>query len=203
LNDNLISRTDNQSASGQINFVNGIEINGADVEMASGAIVFDDDGGIKLPTGNTAARPTSGNGTIRYNSQTNKFEGYENSSWQNIIGSANARSYRNATTTDSISTGDDTVLFSGASFTATLPTAIGNAGKRFTLIHGGTSLTQIYTLNTTSAQTIGGFASGSYKLITNGESLTVESNGANWLISDHYAETLWIDGGNEVEEIFI
>lgn len=39
-----------------------------------------------LPAGNTAARPSGVNGYIRYNSQTNKFEGYENGAWANIIG---------------------------------------------------------------------------------------------------------------------
>lgn len=101
------------------------------------------------------------------------------------------RKYRNATTTDSIATTDDLVVFSGASFTATLPTAVGNTGKVFTLQHGGTSLTQVYTLNTTSAQTIGGIASGSYALYTSGETLVLISDGSNWLILDHKTATDW------------
>lgn len=152
-------------------------------------------GAVKVPVGTTGQQPSPTNGMIRYNSTSAKFEGYEAGAWKDLIPSAGVRSHRNATTTDSITTGDDTVVFSGASFTATLPTAVGNSGKQFTLEHGGTSLTQIYTLATTSAQTIGGIASGAYVLYTNGECLKVESNGANWIIVDHYANTEWIDAG--------
>jgi hypothetical protein len=42
-------------------------------------------------------------------------------------------------------------------------------------MHLGTSLSQIYTINTTSSQTVGGVASGSYVLYTNGETLTLVS----------------------------
>jgi hypothetical protein len=190
INAKLISRTDNQDASGIIDFVNGLEVDGILLDKASGVLDIGDTGGIKIPDGTTAQRPSAGNGVFRYNTTNNKFEAYENGSWSNIIGVAAARSYRNATTTDSITTGDDTVLFSGASFTATLPTAVGNAGKEFTLIHGGTSLTQNYTLQTTSSQTIGGVAGGSYKLVTNGETLVVESDGANWRIAGRKTRTL-------------
>lgn len=104
--------------------------------------------------------------------------------------------YRSVTTTDSPSNTTDRVLkLSGASFTVTLPTAVGVSGKVFVLIHAGTSLSQIYTLNTTSAQTIGGIASGSYVLYTNGETLEIISDGANWQILSHYAETPWTDNG--------
>lgn len=93
------------------------------------------------------------------------------------------------TTTYSILTTDDVVTCSGASFTLTLPTAVGVAGKQYVIKHLGTSLTQVYTLNTTSAQTIGGVASGSYALYTNQESLKIISDGANWQILEHYART--------------
>lgn len=103
--------------------------------------------------------------------------------------------YRSVTTTDSVGVDDETMKLSGASFTSTLPTAVGVAGKRYKFIHAGTSLTQKYTLATTSAQTIGGVASGSYVLCTNGEVLEIESDGANWIIVTHWAVTDWIDGG--------
>lgn len=189
LNGKLISRTDNQTASGKIDFINGIEINGIELTKASGVLDVSDTGGIKIPDGTDGQRPSAGNGVFRYNLTSNKFEGYENGAWTNFIGAAGARSFRAATSTDSITTGDDTVSYSGASFTATLYTAVGNAGKRVTIIHAGTSLTEVYTLATTSAQTIGGIASGSYKLVTNGEVLTVESNGTNWSIVEHKTNT--------------
>lgn len=93
--------------------------------------------------------------------------------------------YSNQTTTYSILTTDDVLTFSGASFTATLPTAAGVTGKTYQLQHAGTSLTQVYTLATTSSQTIGGVAGGSYVLRTNGETLNLMSDGSNWLILAH------------------
>lgn len=100
---------------------------------------------------------------------------------------------RSVTTTDSPTTADDILNLSGASFTVTIPTAIGNTGKVLTLKHLGSNLSQIYTLNSTSGQTIGGLASGVYKLATNGEKLEIYSDGSNWQIKDHDANTDWVD----------
>lgn len=86
---------------------------------------------------------------------------------------------------------NDYALLSGASFSFTLPTAVGNDGKGFAIQHNGTSLTQVYTINTTSSQTIGGVAGGSYALYTNGEFLMLISDGANWQIVSHKTETGW------------
>lgn len=80
---------------------------------------------------------------------------------------------------------NDWIKASGASFTITLPTAVGQSGKTITIQHAGTSYSQVYTLNTTSAQTIGGIASGSYKIVTNGELLQLVSDNANWQIGPH------------------
>jgi hypothetical protein len=112
------------------------------------------------------------------------------------VGAFRRATYRSVTTTDAVGVSDETMKLSGASFTSTLPTAVGVAGKRYKYIHAGTSLTQVYTLATTSGQTIGGIASGSYALYTNGEVLELESDGANWVIIHHYAVTEWLDAGN-------
>lgn len=90
---------------------------------------------------------------------------------------------------------NDYILASSASFTITLPTAVGVSGQQIGIQHNGTSLTQLYTLNTTSAQTIGGIASGSYALYTNGEVLVVVSDGANWQIQSHKTTTGPISAG--------
>lgn len=100
--------------------------------------------------------------------------------------------YRSVTTTDSPTQSDQLLVLSGASFTVTLPTAASLAGKEFEILHNGTSVTQVYTLNTTSSQTIGGVASGSYKLTTNGEKLRIVSDGSNWVILEHKTDTGWI-----------
>lgn len=97
--------------------------------------------------------------------------------------------YRSVTTTDTAGVGDEVLVLSGASFTQTLPTAVGVTGKKYKLIHAGTSLTQVYTIQTTSSQTIGGVAGGSYALYTAGEILEVMSNGANWIIIGRKTQT--------------
>lgn len=99
--------------------------------------------------------------------------------------------YRSVTTTDSVGADDETMKLSGASFTSTLPTAVGIEGKRYKFLHAGTSLTQVYTLATTSSQTIGGVAGGSYALYTNGEVLEIESDGANWIIVGRQSNSGW------------
>lgn len=97
--------------------------------------------------------------------------------------------YVSATGTYAVASTDDTVVCSGASFTATLPTAASLSGKKITIIHNGTSLSQVYTLATTSAQTIGGIASGAYALYTSGEMIEVTSDGTNWIISNRKTNT--------------
>jgi hypothetical protein len=104
---------------------------------------------------------------------------------------ASVLSYRSVTTTDTATTADAVLELSGTSFVETLFTAVGNTGKTLRLVHNGTSLSQVYTLNTTSGQTIGGIAGGSYALYTNGETLKLVSDGANWLILDHKTQTDW------------
>jgi hypothetical protein len=106
-----------------------------------------------------------------------------------LVGSFVRTAYRAINSTNSLTTGDGTAKLSGASFTLTLPTAVGVEGKRYKILHAGTSLSQVYTLATTSSQTIGGIASAAYKLCTNGEVLEIESDGANWIILNHKTET--------------
>lgn len=89
----------------------------------------------------------------------------------------------------------DWVSCSSTSFAVTLPTAVGGAGKSIIIQHNGTSLSQVYTLNTTSSQTIGGIATGVYQLFTKGEALTLASDGSNWQILDHKTLTGVINAG--------
>lgn len=95
----------------------------------------------------------------------------------------------------------DWYVLSGSSFNITLPdaTASSSAGKIIVFQHNGTSLTQIYTFLTTSAQTINGpggtVASGSYALYTNGEALWLFDDGANWQVVEHKTTTGWNSPG--------
>lgn len=120
---------------------------------------------------------------------------WDNTNARWVCNNATGFTAKSITSTYAVSNADDTLVASGASFTITLPTAVGIAGKRFTINHGGTSLTQVYTLNTTSSQTIGGIASGSYALYTANESLTIASDGTNWQIVNHQANTDWTNTG--------
>ena len=72
---------------------------------------------------------------------------------------------------------DDVVVFSAAA-TATLPTAVGIAGKKFTILNtaGGYNVT----LATTSSQTINGWAAGQI-ISQKNNYITVMSDGSNWL----------------------
>lgn len=81
---------------------------------------------------------------------------------------------------------DETVRVSGSggAFTATLPTAVGCAGKVFKFIRTDSTFANAVTLATTSSQTIN--AKTTFKLMTLGEMVSVMSDGANWLISDRY-----------------
>lgn len=82
---------------------------------------------------------------------------------------------------------------SSSSFTVTLPTAASVSGQTIGIQHNGTSLTNIYTIATTSSQTINGpggtVASGNYSLYTNGERLVLMSDGSNWQVVTHYTDT--------------
>lgn len=49
---------------------------------------FTSTGAIKIPVGTTAQQPTGANGKIRFNSTTNKYEGYAGSSWSSLGGGA-------------------------------------------------------------------------------------------------------------------
>lgn len=94
-------------------------------------------------------------------------------------------SVRSVTTTDSPTSADDILVCSSNSFVITLPTAVGISGKVFRITHNGTSTSQVYTLNTTGGQTIGGSASGTIALYLNGESIEIYSNNSNYLINVH------------------
>ena len=92
--------------------------------------------------------------------------GYENGNWN---------TYSSSQALDAAV--NDIAVFSAVA-TATLPTAVGISGKRFTVVNttGGYNVT----LATTSSQTIDGIAGG-WVLATKNDSITVVSNGTNWI----------------------
>lgn len=132
-------------------------------------------------------------GDMLFDTSDSNFKGWNGSAWISLGGAGSGNlNIRSVITTDMATTSDDVLLLSSSSFTETLYTAVGNTGKVLKLVHVGTNLSQFYTLQTTGGQTIGGIAGGSYALYTNGESLTVVSDGADWVILEHKAKTPWI-----------
>lgn len=94
---------------------------------------------------------------------------------------------------------NDWVVASSASYVVTLPTAASQTGKSIVVQHNGTSLTQVYSIATTSGQTINGpngtVTSGSYALYTTGEVLKVQSDGSNWQVVEHKTDNGWTNSG--------
>jgi hypothetical protein len=76
---------------------------------------------------------------------------------------------------------DDTVLASagGGAFTLTLPTAVGIAGRTYTVVKTDSSANAV-TLDGNGAETINGAAT--YALSTQYARVTVRSDGAGWII---------------------
>lgn len=85
--------------------------------------------------------------------------------------------YAAKTTTYPVTANDHTINCTSGTFTVTLETAT-IAGQIHIIKNSGTG---IITIATTAAQTIDGFASGAITLAQY-DSLTVQSNGANWII---------------------
>jgi hypothetical protein len=100
---------------------------------------------------------------------------------------------------------DDIILCSSAAFTVTLPTAVGCTGKVFTIKKTDATLANIITIATTSSQTIDG--STTTTLNTQYETLTLQSDGANWQVLDRRIPQIkttftptgsWTNGGGSV-----
>jgi hypothetical protein len=73
------------------NVVNAItNFNELDIGVltAYGDSSFDGTGALKIPVGTTAQRPTAADGKIRFNDDTNKFEGYNGTAWGQLGGGA-------------------------------------------------------------------------------------------------------------------
>lgn len=179
-------------------FADAVIFSGSDVKSLKPNLQLFDQAKIMSGTVTPSSSATSANtGSLYLNTSTGlvyrKTDNGSSTNWTRLAdnGVSTPLVYTSATGTYAIQITDDIILCSSSSFTATLPTAVGNSGKVFTIQHGGTSITQVYTLATTSAQTIGGIASGSYALYTAGESLTIYSDGANWVIREHKTKTDW------------
>lgn len=105
------------------------------------------------------------------------------------------RTLYTTTCPDTLAGDIDFTEISGTSGTVTMPSIPAGRDIVQTIRHGGTSITQIYTLDGAGADTINGAAT--VNLYTNGETLVLlgEAGTTNWRILDHRAQTKWADGG--------
>lgn len=106
-------------------------------------------------------------------------------------GGLGAHVNRTATATDTVLATDDTLLYSasGGSFTATLPTAVGISGRRYTFVRTDQTLANAVTIDGNGSETINGAAN--FKLCTQYERLVIESDNANWIIIAHTYPKKW------------
>ncbi len=129
---------------------------------------------------------------------------YDGTSWFSLSGGNNLIT---KTTNYVLLVSDDTVVVTptAANCNITLPTAVGYLGKRFTITQATDWTIQLYYTNilTTSAQTISGWASGDIFLLAKNESITVQSDGTNWVIINRYQpNTLLTCGTTKLPIIF-
>jgi len=143
-------------------------------------------------TGTRLANGTSGQ-FLKSNGGTNAPSWATTGSTQAVT--SKTANYTLVAGTDQVVTGDA----SGGAFAFTLPTAVGNTGQIFTMVKITASTAKI-TINTTSSQTIGTYASGALSLDFLNERLSVISDGSNWQVLDWgYPEvqyTLSVSGDN-------
>ena len=140
----------------------------------------------------TAAQATSltngGNSTIHYHASDRDRANHTGTQTASTISNFNVAvmlalagglvlGYVAKTTTYQVTANDYTINCTSGTFTVTLETAT-IAGQVHNIKNSGTG---IITVATTSAQTIDGKASGAITLIQY-DNLTVQSNGANWII---------------------
>jgi hypothetical protein len=81
---------------------------------------------------------------------------------------------------------------SGGAFTLTLPTAVGITGTIFRIVKGDTS-SNLLSVATTSGQTLSGLSST--KLDEIGETIAVQSDGANWVLLTGTTKIKYITAG--------
>lgn len=86
---------------------------------------------------------------------------------------------------------DKVIRFSGNTASEYLPPAAKTKGQEILFVHGGTSLTQIYTLTTFGSETFTSNGSTTYALHTAGESLRVYSDGVGYVVLTHHSNTDW------------
>jgi len=129
-------------------------------------------GAMKLPLGTTGERPGGSNGQIRYNTTTNRYEGYQNGTWAtlgngdgtvtSVSGTANQISVANGTTTPVVSIATNPVLPGTSSVTV----PIGNTSDR-----SGSPVNGMFRYNSQTGN-FEGYANNAWGAIVTGTGVT-------------------------------
>jgi hypothetical protein len=85
-NFNTLNVSGAMGVGGALDVTGAVDVGGALTVDSDSA--FDSTGAVKIPVGTTAQRPTGADGKIRFNSDTDKFEGYDGTAWGQLGGGA-------------------------------------------------------------------------------------------------------------------
>lgn len=106
-----------------------------------------------------------------------------------VVGAAFTMTAKTTTYTAVIQ--DYVTVTKASAWTLTLPTAVSQSGKSIRVLITDNTPGNALTINTTSSQTISGYASGALKMYTQYEFAEFTSDGTNWVISAHRTDTPW------------
>jgi hypothetical protein len=155
----------------QVGVANGNGISGAPTISIVDNATLPGTGGVVIPKGTTLQQPVGVSGQFRFNTTTNRFEGYISGSWvnlgagdgtvTNVNGTTNQISVLNGTTTPIISITPNPIIPGTASIT--MP--IGNTAARPTGVNG------MFRYNTDVAL-FEGYINGAWQIIAAGTGVT-------------------------------
>jgi len=139
---------------------------------------------ILIPKGNTAARPTGVSGYLRFNTQTNEFEGHNGTAWSSVGGSAISNDTSTASdlfpTFLSATTGTATSIFTSNTKLLYKPSTGEFKASAVVASNGIFVNSQTVATSYTIAAGNSGMSSGPVT-VASGQSVTVAS-GARWVV---------------------
>lgn len=136
--------------------------------------------------------PASGYGAIFFKSDGELYIKNDGGTEFRVSNQNESIAYVTKTTTYTAASTDEFIncSASGGSWTLTLPTASGIAGKWYIIGRSDQTLANIVTVDGNGSETIGG--STTKKLATQGEMLHIVSDGTNWQIIKRYIPSEWV-----------
>ena len=175
-----ISATQIQGTANQIGVVNGNGISGLPTISIVDNAVFPGTGAVTIPLGTSVQQPFGSNGQVRYNTDSNRFLGYQNGAWVNfgsgdgtvtiVNGASDQINVTNGTTTPFISIAPNPILPG----TGSVQVPIGNTAARPVGVNGMLRYNSQIGL-------FEGFINGSWQTIAAGSGVTSVATGAGLL----------------------